>query len=162
MGVDRSIMTNRALRAKQDRPKLSDTGKEHDVLCPRCGGLCIPEELTVTKEGENQLYRHRVDVLMRCAKCATGQFLIIMPIAERVPLDLFTDVLTGPDEEGLVYVEVSSYGSEGCEPVHANECRLVKEDPICQGSTSCVSGSGGSICGYYAGYAGKAGVWCRG
>jgi hypothetical protein len=90
--MGRSITTNKALRAKDERPQLS-AGRTHDVTCKKCGGFCIPEELTITKDRDSAMFRHRVDVLMRCVDCKTGQFLIIMPDKEGAPLDLFVDVL---------------------------------------------------------------------
>ncbi len=51
-------------------------------------------------------------------------------------------------------VAVTSYGSEGCTPVHRDDCPL-------EGEVSCVSGSGGSICGGYYGHAGTYVVRCQ-
>ena len=50
-------------------------------------------------------------------------------------------------------VAVENYGSEGCKPIHADDCPYGD-------SGSCVSGSGGSICGGYYGHAGKYVVKC--
>ena len=41
-------------------------------------------------------------------------------------------------------VVTKDYGSEGSEPVNPDDCPL---------KVSCVSGSGGSLCGYYMGHA---------
>ena len=51
-------------------------------------------------------------------------------------------------------VAVENYGSEGCKPIHADDCPHA-------GESSCVSGSGGSICGAYYGHAGTYVVKCR-
>ncbi len=50
-------------------------------------------------------------------------------------------------------VAVENYGSEGCMPIHAGDCPYRKE-------ISCVSGSGGSLCGGYFGHAGEYVVKC--
>jgi len=51
-------------------------------------------------------------------------------------------------------VAVKTYGSEGYMPLHADDCPYGQQ-------TSCVSGSGGSICGGYYGHAGAYVVKCR-
>ena len=51
-------------------------------------------------------------------------------------------------------VAVKAYGSEGYMPLHADDCPYGQQ-------TSCVSGSGGSICGGYYGHAGAYVVKCR-
>jgi len=51
-------------------------------------------------------------------------------------------------------VAVSDYGSEGSMPIHRTDC------PIKNGSVSCVSGSGDSLCGGYFGHAGDHVVRC--
>jgi hypothetical protein len=51
-------------------------------------------------------------------------------------------------------VAVTSYGSEGCTPVHRDDCPL-------EGAVSCVSGSGDSICGGFFGHAGTYVVRCQ-
>jgi hypothetical protein len=51
-------------------------------------------------------------------------------------------------------VAVKDYGSEGCMPLHADDCPHGQE-------ISCVSGSGDSICGGYYGHAGNHVVKCQ-
>ncbi len=50
-------------------------------------------------------------------------------------------------------VAVKDYGSEGCIPIYADDCPH-------KGEISCISGSGGSICGGYMGHAGNYVVKC--
>jgi len=50
-------------------------------------------------------------------------------------------------------VAVEDYGSEGCKPIHKDDCPLA--------GISCISGSGNSICGGYMGHAGNHVVKCQ-
>lgn len=45
-------------------------------------------------------------------------------------------------------------GSEGCMPLHRDDCPL-------EGAVSCVSASGGSICGGFYGHAGAHVIRCQ-
>lgn len=51
-------------------------------------------------------------------------------------------------------VAVTAYGSEGCMPLHRDDCPL-------EGAVSCVSASGGSICGGFYGHAGAHVIRCQ-
>lgn len=50
-------------------------------------------------------------------------------------------------------VAIESYGSEGCKPLHADDCMYKKDG-------SCISSSGDSICGGYFGHSGKYVILC--
>lgn len=55
------------------------------------------------------------------------------------------------------YVVVRDYGSNGCTPRYRSECPLNADYP----DVGCVSGSGDSLCGQYAGHVATSVVMCR-
>jgi hypothetical protein len=52
------------------------------------------------------------------------------------------------------FVAVTSYGNEGCTPVHRDDCPL-------EGAVACISSSGDSLCSGFSGYAGTYVVRCE-
>jgi len=56
------------------------------------------------------------------------------------------------------YVAVLPYGSYGTTPLNPTSCRFVGETGD---SCSCMSGSGLSICGYFAGHVSDDVIQCR-
>jgi len=51
-------------------------------------------------------------------------------------------------------VAVRNYGSEGCQPLRREDCKLTHEH------VSCIGSSGNNICGYYMGHCGYQIVRC--
>ena len=67
------------------------------------------------------------------------------------------DIDDGRDRR-VKYVAIVPYGSEGSIPLNCTSCRMFRETGD---NISCESGSGGSICGYFAGYASNDVVKCE-
>jgi hypothetical protein len=67
------------------------------------------------------------------------------------------DIDAGRDRR-VKYVAVVPYGSEGTIPLNYTSCRIFRETGD---NISCESGSGGSICGYFAGYASDDVIKCE-